>query len=66
MINVIHGMLTWLFFVRFDPTLTKNLLNLSEICLPFVIVFPLHLNSEAEGLYFLLFMIVFIICHDFF
>ena len=55
-----------IFVARFEPTFTKNLLNVSEICFPFVIELPLDLNSEAEGLYLHLLMIVFIICQDFF
>ena len=48
-------------FARFEPTLTKSLLNVSEICFPFVIEMPLDLNSEAEGLYLHLLIIDFII-----
>ena len=50
-----------IFFARFEPTLTKSLMNVSEICFPFVIELSLHLNSETEGLYLHLSIIDFMI-----
>ena len=51
---------------RFEPTLTKNLLNVFDICSLSSIIVPLLSNSWTAGRYYRLFTISFNICQDFF
>ena len=49
---------------RFEPTLTKNLLNVFDICSLSSIIVPLLSNSWTAGRYYRLFTISFNICQD--